>query len=109
MNTINEVSDALSRKVDSANKSIAHAIRGASDAAVPAAEHLAQGVHHALDRVSQAANQTVDAIEHKGGQIKRAQADMVASCGNYVREKPLTSLGIAVAAGFLVSLLFRAR
>ena len=109
MSGINDMSDTLSRKVDDASDSVQQAIASASGAIRPATEHFAAGVHHAIDSMTKAANEALATLEHKGGQIKDMESHLVDSCGNYVRQKPITSLGIAVATGFLLSWLVRSR
>jgi len=45
----------------------------------------------------------------KGGQLKNAQAQALAQARIYVRDNPLAAVGIAVAAGYLLSRLLRFR
>ncbi len=42
-------------------------------------------------------------LEEKGEQLKNAEQQLVANCCGYVRDNPVTSLGIAAAVGFLLS------
>jgi ElaB/YqjD/DUF883 family membrane-anchored ribosome-binding protein len=59
--------------------------------------------HEALDKIAGATRQTVDTLGEKGGQLKIAQRQWLENCRNYIRDQPLMSLGIAAAAGFLLS------
>jgi ElaB/YqjD/DUF883 family membrane-anchored ribosome-binding protein len=65
--------------------------------------------HGAVDKMANFSNQAVDAIDEKSGQLKNAEQQMMKNCQLYIRDNPVTSLGIAVAAGFLVSRLLSGR
>jgi len=99
----------LSRKVDAANMTVHHAIDRASSAAGPAIDQFAAGAHEAADRLALAANQAAASLETTAESLKTTQARLTDSCGNYVREKPVTALSIAVAGGFLLGMLLRRR
>jgi len=106
---ISAAGGAVSRTVDNANTSVHHAIDRASGAAGPAIDRLAAGAHQAADRVALTANEAAEALKSAGGQIRNAQNQVVQSCSNYVREKPMTAVSIAVASGFILGLLVRLR
>jgi len=59
--------------------------------------------YQALDKSAGAPRQTVDTSGEKGGQLKIAQRQCLENCRRYIRDQPLMSLGIAAAAGFLLS------
>ena len=59
-------------------------------------------VHRAIERATDAARPAVDQLMHAPAQLTR-------SCRNYVHEKPMTSLGIALASGFLLSWMLQRR
>jgi len=65
--------------------------------------------HEAIDKVASVSNQAADAIDEKGGQLKNAEQRLMKDCQTYIRDNPVTSLGIAVAAGFLLSRLLSGR
>lgn len=106
---IDSISNNLANKVDELNSTVHQAIRDGSNAARPAADHFAAGVHHAIDRVTDVANQTVRSLDDTGAQIKSSASHLVSHCSGYVKQKPLTSLGVALAAGFLLGQLVRLR
>jgi ElaB/YqjD/DUF883 family membrane-anchored ribosome-binding protein len=54
----------------------------------------------ALDKITGA---IVDMLGEKGGQLKIAKRQWLENCRSYIRDQPLMSLGIAAAAGFLLS------
>jgi ElaB/YqjD/DUF883 family membrane-anchored ribosome-binding protein len=64
--------------------------------------------HDAVDRIADSATQAAAKLGVKADQIKEWQQNLAQTCSQYVREKPLQSLGIAVASGFILSrVLFR--
>jgi len=65
--------------------------------------------HEAVDKIATTTEQVADAIGEKGEQLKQAEQELVANCRGYVRDNPVLSLGIAVAAGFLLSRLLSGR
>jgi ElaB/YqjD/DUF883 family membrane-anchored ribosome-binding protein len=80
-----------------------------SDAAHPAVERLASGAHQAVDKIADVAGQAAETLGVKGEQLKNAQVQAMEQCRGYVRDHPVLSLGIAVAAGFLLSRLLSSR
>jgi len=73
------------------------------DGVRPVVDRMAASAHVAVDNVAQAATHAADTLGAKGEQIKQAQAQVMHGWVEYVRANPLASLGIAVAAGFLLS------
>jgi ElaB/YqjD/DUF883 family membrane-anchored ribosome-binding protein len=65
--------------------------------------------HEAVDKIASAGNRTADAIDEKSGQLKSAEKRLMKECQVYVRDNPITSLGMAVAAGFVLSRLLSGR
>lgn len=101
--------NGVSRTVDEATSSAHRAIDRATDAARPTVDKVAAGAHNLVDKLAGAASKTADTLDVKTGQLKDAQARLAENCRDYVRENPLASLGIAVAAGFLLSRLLASR
>ena len=66
-------------------------------------DKAANSAHEAVDKVASATNQAAEALGEKGEQLKNAEQQLMENCRGYVRDNPITSLGIAVAAGFLLS------
>jgi len=105
----NDGNHGLARAVDAAGTGARNAIEGASDAAQPLVDRVAFGAHQAVDRIASAAGQAAQSLDLKGEQFKGAQARVFEQCRGYVRANPLASLGIAVAAGYLLSRLLGSR
>jgi ElaB/YqjD/DUF883 family membrane-anchored ribosome-binding protein len=72
-------------------------------------DKASQSAHEAIDKIASATSQAADALDEKGQQLKQAEQQLLENCRGYVRDHPLTSLGIAAAAGFLLSRLLSGR
>ena len=66
-------------------------------------DKVSHSAHEAYDKAAGATNQAAEALGKKGEQLKNAEQQIMEDCRVYVRDNPITSLGIAVAAGFLLS------
>jgi len=72
-------------------------------------DKASKSVHEAVDKFTHATSQAAEALGEKGDQLKNAEQRMMENCRSYVRDNPVTSLGIAVATGFLLSRLMSRR
>jgi len=72
-------------------------------------DRLSSGAHHTVDRATSAATQTAAAINVKREQLRYARVRTMDETRAYVRANPMTSIGIAVAAGYLISQMLRYR
>lgn len=97
----------LGRGVDRASVGAHDALNQISEAARPAMDRMASSAHGVVDTVTGAATAAVETLGIKGGQLNNAQEKLVATTRTYLREKPIASLGIAVAAGWILSRLLR--
>jgi ElaB/YqjD/DUF883 family membrane-anchored ribosome-binding protein len=70
-------------------------------------KRMSQTAHDTIDRAATAASSAYERMSAKGEELMSMQEDWMESAREYVREKPLQALGIAVAAGFLLSILTR--
>ncbi len=73
------------------------------------AERVNTCVHDAAERVAEATVRAADTLCAKTGQMKAAEQRLITQARTYVNENPLTSIGIAVASGFLLSRLMSRR
>jgi len=105
----NNDSHSLSRAVEHVSTGAHDVIEKVADAAHPVVGRIASGAHRAVDSIAGAAGQAAETLGVKGEQIKNAQARAMEQCRAYVRDNPVTALGIAVAAGFLLSRMWRSR
>lgn len=102
-------SEKLEKGVAQASSGAHEAIDKATSAARPAVDRIALSAHQAVDKIADVATHAAETLGIKGEQLKNAQQRLVEDCRSYVKEKPLTSLGIAVAAGYLLSRLLGSR
>lgn len=72
-------------------------------------DRITAGAHEAVDKVSSVASHAVETLGVKGEQINAAEQRLVASTRKYVQENPVTSVGIAIAAGYVLSRMFSTR
>jgi len=68
-----------------------------------AVDRIATGAHHAVDRIAAAASSAADRLNVKGEDLLAAKDRWAQACSTYVKDNPLTALGIAAAVGFLIS------
>jgi ElaB/YqjD/DUF883 family membrane-anchored ribosome-binding protein len=59
--------------------------------------------HEAGNQIANATHQVAETFTEKSEQIQKAEQRLVKNCSSYIRDNPITSIGIAVAAGFLLS------
>jgi len=72
-------------------------------------DKASQFAHEAGEKFANATNQASETLSEKTEQLKNAEQRLMKDCCGYVQDNPVTSLGIAVAAGFLLSRLLSAR
>ncbi len=72
-------------------------------------DKVSHSAHEAYDKIADATSQAAEALGEKGEQMKKAEQQLMKNCRSYVRDNPVTSLGIAAAAGFLLSRLLSRR
>src|SRR5687768_10748035 len=89
---------------------VTDAASNVSDKAHAGIDRLTQTAHHAVDRVATAATTAADRVQHVGDTKygHMAQEWKEQGCA-YVRSNPMTAIGIAVAAGYLLSRLTHLR
>jgi len=99
----NDGSRTLARTVDQASIGAHDAIDRVSDVTRPVVDRIASGAHQAVDRIAGAAGQAADTLGVRGEQLKNAQVRAMEQWRGYVRDHPVASVGMGVAAGFLLS------
>ena len=72
-------------------------------------DKLSNSAHEAYDKIADATSQAAEALGEKGEQLKKTEQQLMKSCRGYISENPMTSVSIAVAAGFLLSRLLSRR
>jgi ElaB/YqjD/DUF883 family membrane-anchored ribosome-binding protein len=66
-------------------------------------DRVAAKVGPAVERVRVAAQDSADTLHAKLGDLGAMRQEWTESCRSYVRERPMTAIGVAVLAGFLLS------
>ena len=94
--TVDDVTEVAHEKVDKL-----------SDAVQPVVDRMASNAHAAIDSVAGAAVTAVDTLGIKGEQLTNVQAKFMESAKAYTREQPIAALGIALAAGWILSRVMR--
>jgi ElaB/YqjD/DUF883 family membrane-anchored ribosome-binding protein len=72
-------------------------------------DRLSQSAHDAVDRAASAASAYAERFGEKGEELMQMPQDWLDTARDYVRENPLQAVGMAVAAGYLLSILMRSR
>jgi len=72
-------------------------------------DNASKSAHEAFDKIASATSQAAEALGEKGEQLKKTEQQLMKSCRGYISDNPITSVGIAVAAGFLLSSLLSSR
>jgi ElaB/YqjD/DUF883 family membrane-anchored ribosome-binding protein len=72
-------------------------------------DRLSQGAHSAVDRAAASASSVAERVGQKGEELMEIKDNWVEGAAEYVREHPIAALGIAAAAGYLLSMISRWR
>lgn len=70
---------------------------------------MAAGAHDAVDWAADATNSATDSLSDTGHELRAKQEKWLATAREYVQENPATSVGIALAGGYLLSRILRSR
>ena len=106
----NSAAGAVNRASSSAHAAVNSLAEAADDAArkaKPAIDRVAARAHQAVDRAAGAAGPAADWLTERGQSLNATQEKLVAGASHYVSANPLKALGIALAAGFLLSRIIR--
>jgi ElaB/YqjD/DUF883 family membrane-anchored ribosome-binding protein len=85
---------------------MASSTQGSTDKTI---ERTTSGAHEAVDRVAQTASAYAERFGEKAEEWLEMKDNWVEGAREYVREHPVAALGIAVAAGYVLSMLMRSR
>jgi ElaB/YqjD/DUF883 family membrane-anchored ribosome-binding protein len=100
-------SSTVERKTSQAHDAVDAAAAKARQNVTPAIDRAARAAHETVDKVAQAAGPAADWFNESAEQFKQQQAQLMESCRGYVRERPLVTVGVALAAGYLIGRLLR--
>ncbi len=72
-------------------------------------DRLTSTAHDAVERATSAAATAAEQLDAKGRQLMAAREEWMDASRVYVREHPLAALGVALAAGYLLSRILSSR
>jgi ElaB/YqjD/DUF883 family membrane-anchored ribosome-binding protein len=101
--TLNKASSGAHAAVNS----IANAADEAARTVKPAIDRVAAMAHQVVDKAAGAAAPTADWLAEQGESLNATQKKLVEDSCSYVSANPLKSIGVALAAGFLLSRILR--
>ena len=101
--------NSINQKTERYSSAAHNTVDRLAETAHPAVDRLATGAHGAVDRLAEMAGATAARISKQTEQLNATRERLSTTTTGYVRDNPLTSLGIAVAAGYLLSRLLSSR
>lgn len=105
METVDKVSNLAHDAVDKATD-VTHET---AEKFVEKGDQLNPLAHEAIDKAARATNQAAERLVEKGDQLRNAEQRLMHECSVYIRDNPITSVGIAMGVGFLLSRLLNNR
>ena len=102
-NTLNRASAGAHAAVDS----MADVAEGAIRKTKPTIDKAAAMAHRAVDKAAASAVPAADWIDEKGQKLDATQKRLVSDTCAYISANPLTSIGLALLAGVLLSRMTR--
>ncbi len=87
--------------------SLAGAADEAARRAIPVIDRAAEYAHRTVDRTVAGATPAAEWLDEQATALNATQKKFVSSTRDYVAANPLVSLGMAIAAGFLISRIVR--
>lgn len=78
-----------------------------ASSARPAVDRFVNTAHQAVDKLAGVASQARERFGTRSESLKSQQEQLISEARTYIRNKPGTAVGIAVAAGFILSRLLR--
>jgi ElaB/YqjD/DUF883 family membrane-anchored ribosome-binding protein len=72
-------------------------------------ERMSGSAHEAVDRTARTAAAIAERFGEKAEELLEMKDNWVEGAREYVREHPIAALGMAVAAGYVLSMLMRSR
>jgi ElaB/YqjD/DUF883 family membrane-anchored ribosome-binding protein len=98
---------AIGRAAANLNGAVDRIAEDTARGVAPAIDRAAQLAHQAVNTVAGAAGPTADWLSAQADTLAAKRRQVAADSGQYVAAHPWTFLGVALAAGFLISRLTR--
>jgi ElaB/YqjD/DUF883 family membrane-anchored ribosome-binding protein len=99
MSSVMKSQDPIERAMQPAHR----AIDGAAELAQPAVDRLTSGAHTAVDKAAAAVGAAAKQLNITAAKLQTMQEKSLEGAREYVRKNPLTAVGLALAAGYLIS------
>jgi ElaB/YqjD/DUF883 family membrane-anchored ribosome-binding protein len=103
------VQNSKDQKIEQVRQSVNSAIHHVSDAIHPAIDSVTSSAHNAVDRMAGAAGNAAENMDLKTAQFNAARVRMTEKVRGHIQARPLTTLGVAVASGLLLSWVLKSR
>jgi len=100
-------SSTVERRTSQAHDAVDAVAAKASQKVAPAIDRVARAAHETVNKVAQAAAPAADWLNESAAAVRQQQEQLIESCRGYVRERPLVTVGVALAAGYLIGRLLR--
>ena len=97
------VAAATTARVDDIANRAHRTIDRAASSAQPAVDRLASGAHQVVDRASTSAASAAEGIDSRLDDLHSTGDRLTDQCRGYIEDNPLKAVGIALAAGFILS------
>jgi hypothetical protein len=108
---LSKATDGMLGKASTSAHATVNTIAGAAEEAArkakPAIEHVTAMAHKAVDDMAGTAAPAADWLAEQGSNLNLAQKKVVDDTSAYISANPLKSIGIALAAGYLLSRVLR--
>ena len=86
---------------------VAGAADEAARKAIPAIDRAAEYAHRTVDKTVTGVTPAAEWLDERAAALNATQKKLVTSTRDYVTANPLVSVGMAIAAGFLISRIIR--
>lgn len=107
LSAAHDAAETISNNARGLAEEITGAAGDSARKAKPAIERVAEIAHRAVDRVVDVAGPTADWLSEQSDSLKTSERKASAQAGQYVSTHPWKSIGLALAAGFVVSRFIR--
>jgi ElaB/YqjD/DUF883 family membrane-anchored ribosome-binding protein len=106
--------DRIEERAERIKQATTHAVTNTKEAVERAADHVEEGLHRATDKAADAATRATEKADEVRQRGREAYDDAVDRADewlerarDYVREKPVQSVAIALGAGWLLGRILR--
>ncbi|MDY7545223.1 hypothetical protein QN360_01800 [Glaciimonas sp. CA11.2] len=103
---VDQTGDGINGMVKEKSADLHSAIDKASDTVRPAIDRMANGAHTSVDQVSSALTDATESLTQHTRELSAAYQRFADTGRQYVRTSPVVAVGMALAAGYLISKLF---